>query len=198
MEMPRVRAENYDAKVRGIMDAAAGLFSRTGYPGAKMQDIATACGASKSMLYHYFPTKDDLLFAMLKEHLEGLISAIEAVGTASGDSQAQFVAFVRAFIHKSAQARQRNLVAMNDVKYLPKVMQAPLVILENRVVDLVVDQLGNVNPNLQEQLYRPYALLLLGKLNSVDIWYKPNGSIKAAELVERISRLFLLGFLKET
>src|SRR5438874_2583900 len=63
--MPRVRADDYDIKTQAILDSAAALFAKVGYPNAKMQDIAKACGATKSMLYHYFPTKDDLLFAML-------------------------------------------------------------------------------------------------------------------------------------
>ena len=75
--MPRERANNYALKTKAILDAAAVLFARTGYPEAKMQDIAKACSASKSMLYHYFFTKDDMLFAMLKEHLEDTILSLE-------------------------------------------------------------------------------------------------------------------------
>jgi AcrR family transcriptional regulator len=75
--MPRVRSDDYDAKTHAILDSAAALFAKVGYPSAKMQDIAKACGASKSMLYHYFPTKDDLLYAMLEEHLQRVIVALE-------------------------------------------------------------------------------------------------------------------------
>jgi AcrR family transcriptional regulator len=75
--MPRVRSDDYDAKTHAILDSAAVLFAKVGYPSAKMQDIAKACGASKSMLYHYFPTKDDLLYAMLEEHLQRVIVALE-------------------------------------------------------------------------------------------------------------------------
>ena len=75
--MPRVRSDDYDTKSQAIMDCAAVLFAKQGYPSAKMQDVAKACGATKSMLYHYFPTKDDLLFAMLNEHLERVLHGIE-------------------------------------------------------------------------------------------------------------------------
>jgi AcrR family transcriptional regulator len=49
-----------------------------------MQDIAKACGATKSMLYHYFPTKDDLLFAMLMEHLERVVQSVEEAIAGTG------------------------------------------------------------------------------------------------------------------
>ena len=62
--MPRVRSDDYDAKSLSIMDSAAALFAKVGYPNAKMQDIAQACGATKSMLYHYFPTKAEFFGAI--------------------------------------------------------------------------------------------------------------------------------------
>ena len=75
--MSRVRADDYDTKYQSILDSAAALFADVGYPSAKMQNIAKACDASKSMLYHYFPTKDDLLLALLSEHLERLLAEIK-------------------------------------------------------------------------------------------------------------------------
>jgi len=195
--MPRVRADDYDAKAQSIMDSAAALFAKTGYPGAKMQDIAKACGATKSMLYHYFPSKDDLLFAMLEEHLERVIAGIEQVLAEGGSPRARFAAFVLVYTQKSAQARRRHVTAMNDVKYLPRSMQTPLLELERKATNLVADLLRELNPGLPDEAYKPYTMLLLGMLNWTDLWYRPTGTIKPQDLCERISRLFLRGFLAE-
>lgn len=195
--MPRVRADDYDAKSHSILDSAAALFARVGYPNAKMQDIALACGASKSMLYHYFPAKDDLLYAMLEEHLEKTIAGIEEVMAGSASRSDRFAAFVEVYAQKSAQARRRHVSAMNDVKFLPKSMQAPLRDLERKVTDLAADLLRTQNPGLPAGVYKPYAMLLIGMLNWTDTWYRPNGRIRPQELSERIARLFLRGFLAE-
>ena len=193
--MPRVRAQNYDVKAQAILGSAASLFAKVGYPNAKMQDIAKACGASKSMLYHYFPTKDDLLFAMLEEHLEQVIAAIEDVTTGAGSHRERFAAFIHVYAQKSVQSRRRHVSAMNDVKFLPRPMQAPLRKLEKKVTDLVAGLLRALDPQLDDSLYKPYAMLLIGMLNWTDTWYKPAGLVKPQELCERISRLFLDGFL---
>ena len=195
--MPRVRADDYDAKTQTILDSAAGLFAKVGYPNAKMQDIAQACGASKSMLYHYFPTKDDLLFAMLEEHLEKLIGGLEEAFAQTGSPQERLAAFVQVYAQKSSHSRRRHVIAMNDVKFLPKSLQTPLLALETRVTDLAAQVLQQVNPRLQPDAYKPYAMLLIGMLNWTDYWYKPGGTMKPAELCERISRLYLQGFLDE-
>lgn len=195
--MTRVRADDYEDKSRTILDTAASLFARTGYPNAKMQDIAKACGASKSMLYHYYPTKDDLLFAMLKEYLEQVIEAIREVREQSGDPEKRFQAFVQVYVQRSAHARRRHVVAMNDVKYLPKRRQAPLLELEGTVVQLACEFLKELNPGLEESLYKPYTMMLIGMLNWTETWFRPNGPMKAPELCDRMTRLFLFGFLAE-
>lgn len=195
--MPRVRAGDYDAKAQAILDSAAALFAKVGYPSAKMQDIAKACGATKSMLYHYFPTKDELLFAMLQEHLEKVIAGIEELGRQGGSAEGQFSALVVFYVQKSAQSRRRHTIAQNDVKYLPKAMQAPLFALEKRVCNLIAGQLRLLKPGLPGSTYKPYAMLLIGMLNGTDVWFKASGEIKMPELCERISRLFLRGFVGE-
>jgi AcrR family transcriptional regulator len=195
--MPRVRADDYDTKTQNILDSAAALFAKVGYPNAKMQDIAKACGASKSMLYHYFPAKDDLLFAMLQEHLEQVIAGLEEVATMAGSKRQRFGAFVEVYAQKSAQSRRRHVTAMNDLKFLPKAQQKPLRELEKKVTDLVADMLRDQNPGLSGTSYKPYAMLLIGMLNWTDTWYQPNGPIKPHELSDMMSRLFLRGFLAE-
>lgn len=195
--MPRIRADDYDAKSQAILDSAAALFAKVGYPNAKMQDIAKACDASKSMLYHYFATKDDLLFAMLREHLVKVIAGIEEVIAQAAPNNQRFTAFVEVYAQKSALSRRRHVTAMNDVKFLPKALQKPLRDLETRVTDLVADILREQNPGLDATTYKPSAMLLIGMLNWTDTWYRPSGPVKPQELSNLIARLFLRGFLAE-
>lgn len=196
--MPRLRAGDYDAKAQAILDSAAVLFAKVGYPSAKMQDIAQACGATKSMLYHYFPTKDELLFAMLQDHLEKVIAGVEEARTMPGSAEDRFNALVVFYVKKSAQSRRRHTIAQNDVKYLPKAMQVPLITLQRRLCDLIAEQINPLNPGLPAASYKPYAMLLIGMLNGTDVWFKPGGQMKMPELCERISRLFLRGFASES
>jgi AcrR family transcriptional regulator len=195
--MPRVRADDYEAKSQAIMDCAASLFAKVGYPSAKMQDVAEACGATKSMLYHYYPTKDDLLFAMLKEHLERVIAGLDEAVSAADTPRERLMALVQAYTQKSAQSRRRHVIAMNDVKYLPKAKQAPLIDLQRQLSDSVAALLRELNPGLPDHIYKPYTMMLIGMLNWTDFWYRPGGAMKPQELCDRMSRLFLKGFLAE-
>jgi AcrR family transcriptional regulator len=51
-----------------IIDEATRAFSRDGFHGATFAEIADATGIAKSMLLHYFPTKEVLLEAVLTHH----------------------------------------------------------------------------------------------------------------------------------
>lgn len=195
--MPRVRSDDYETKSQAIMDCAAALFAKEGYPAAKMQDVAKACGATKSMLYHYFPTKDDLLFAMLSEHLQRLIQGIEESLASTDQPRERLRRLVEVYTQKSNQSRRRHMVAMNDVKFLPRARQQPLIDLQRQLTHLVSQLLQQINPGLPEAVYKPYAMMLIGMLNWSDFWYKPSGPVKPAELCDRMTRLFLTGFLAE-
>lgn len=195
--MPRVRSDDYDAKSQAIMDCAAALFAKEGYPSAKMQDVAKACGATKSMLYHYYPTKDDLLYAMLTEHLERVIQGLEEAVATPGTPRDRLMALVQAYTQKSTQSRRRHMVAMQDVKYLPRPKQAPLLELQRKLTELVAALLRELNPGLPDDVYKPYTMMLIGMLNWTDMWYRPGGSMKPQELCDRLCRLFLKGFAAE-
>jgi TetR/AcrR family transcriptional regulator len=70
---------------RRILDAGLRVFSRSGYDGASMDDIALELEATKGLLYHYFRSKQDLLKAILQEHpLRMGIETLER-GVAGGD-----------------------------------------------------------------------------------------------------------------
>lgn len=195
--MPRVRSDDYEAKSQAIMDCAAALFAKEGYPTAKMQDVAKACGATKSMLYHYFPTKEDLLFAMLQEHLQRLIQGLEEALAGPGTPRQRLQRMVEVYTQKSTQSRRRHMVAMNDVKFLPRAKQGPLLELQRQLTDRVAQLLRELNPGLPEDVYKPYTMMLIGMLNWADFWYKPAGAVKPQELCDRMARLFLKGFLAE-
>lgn len=59
-----------------ILDTALSLMSQRGVDGTSMRDLASAAGLNVASLYHYFPSKRDLLVSVLEQH--GFISDITA------------------------------------------------------------------------------------------------------------------------
>ncbi|HKY66340.1 MAG TPA: helix-turn-helix domain-containing protein [Acidimicrobiales bacterium] len=54
-----------------ILAAALTLVSETGAAGTSMRRLASACGLNVATIYHYFPSKADLLRALVEEQRYG-------------------------------------------------------------------------------------------------------------------------------
>ena len=71
--MARTRAEDYDEKRERIFDRAAELFARQGFARTSIAELAAHCQASKSWIYHYFPSKEAILYEILRDHMTLLL-----------------------------------------------------------------------------------------------------------------------------
>lgn len=198
--MARVRAEDWGDKRQAILDAGALLFARVGYANARMEEIARACGATKSMLYHYFPAKEDLLYEIVRDHATGMLAAMEEALAAEAAPAERLRAFVATWMRRSRAARARNAVLMYDLKFLGKRQQAVIVDLQRRMIEKLGALLAEVNPALQRggrSQGKSYALLLFGMLNWTEVWFRSGGPEGPEELAERIYRLFHAGLAAE-
>src|SRR3981189_418299 len=87
--MARTRSENYDGIHLGILTNAAALFSAQGYMRSSIADLAEACKLSRGALYHYFDSKEAILFAILDAHIREMILHVETAVAAGGPTLAQ-------------------------------------------------------------------------------------------------------------
>jgi AcrR family transcriptional regulator len=68
--MTAATGEAADPRTR-ILDAALALMSEQGSAGASMRQLATACGLNVATIYHYFPSKADILRSVMEERRYG-------------------------------------------------------------------------------------------------------------------------------
>ena len=194
--MSRVRADDYEDKRRGILDAAAVLFAQAGYANVKMMDIAKACDASKSMLYHYFPKKEDVLFEIMKAQVQSYLEATEAIIASPAAPEERLREFVGMWIRRAAEARARITVLMYEYKFLPRRQRTLVNDVSRRLIERVAELVAQVNPALElagTPHRRAYTLLLFGLLNWTEVWFRSTGPIGPGEMADMIFDLFLNG-----
>ena len=104
---PAVKATTPGADGRQrIMDAAAELFLRQGYPETSLRHIAGAAGMKAGSLYYHFDSKDDLLTSILRQGIAVMVDAFDTAAlNAATASPPQLIATrpadPRGFIHRS-------------------------------------------------------------------------------------------------
>ena len=92
--MARTRANDFEEKRHNLLLDAARVFASQGMEKASMSQIAREAGVSKSLLYHYYPSKDALIFAIIEAHLEDLNAALAEATDTSLPPRAQLKALV--------------------------------------------------------------------------------------------------------
>ena len=70
-----------------ILDAALRLFAEKGYAAATNAEIARAAGVTAAALYYYFPSKEELFRAAVREHIGRFVPTLAAL-TGNGDAAA--------------------------------------------------------------------------------------------------------------
>jgi len=80
MREPAYIRLNVDERRRRLIEAGSRLFAEHAFEEISMRQIATATGISKSLLYHYFPSKTELFKAAVQQHADDLQHLIQPDG----------------------------------------------------------------------------------------------------------------------
>lgn len=92
--MPKVTEAHIEARKQQILEAAGCCFGRQGFHKTTMQDICAEASLSPGAVYRYFPSKEEIIEAMVAERrrqgfvrieeARGLSSTIEALNALAG------------------------------------------------------------------------------------------------------------------
>jgi AcrR family transcriptional regulator len=75
-----------------IISAARQVFSRKGYDGATVGEIAETAGVSKGLIYHYFRSKGDILLATAETMMNRFEEHMEFMSTAKATASDKILA----------------------------------------------------------------------------------------------------------
>jgi len=194
--MARTRSENYDGIHLGILTNAAALFSAQGYMRSSIADLAEACKLSRGALYHYFDSKEAILFAILDAHIREMILHVETAVAAGGPTLTQFQNVIRAIVEVNAKSPQEQRVLIHDLSFLNKDEQQIIKNLERQLVDIVTDLLVRLDAEgrIVKRTKKIYTMILFGIINYTYTWYDPKGGIGPQEFANMAVELFLHGF----
>lgn len=112
--MARTAGSDGERTQAAIRRAALDLIARHGYEAMAMRRLAAEVGVQVAALYRYFPTKEDLLFSLMNEHMEALLESWEAARPASGAPVHQLAAFVRN--HIDFHVARRHSTHVNNME----------------------------------------------------------------------------------
>jgi TetR/AcrR family transcriptional regulator len=192
--MARTRATDYDDKRRAILDRSAELFAEHGYDRASMSKIAEACGVSKANLYHYYRDKEELLFDVIRFHLEELLEVVEAADNPALSPAVRLKELVAALLEAYRDADAQHNVQINGLRLLPTDRQTELKAMERELVKIFSDAVAGVAPQLKgTKLLKPVTMSLFGMINWHYLWFKNTGDVTRADYADLVAQLIVDG-----
>ena len=192
--MARTRATDYDDKRRAILDRSAELFAEHGYDRASMSRIAEACGVSKANLYHYYKDKDQLLFDVIRVHLEDLNQVVEAADQPDLPPQERVRELVGALLEAYRDADAQHSVQISSMRFLSDEQQTALKNMERDLVRVFSSAVLGIAPQLKDTvMLKPVTMSLFGMVNWHYLWFRNNGAFSRADYADLVTKLIVDG-----
>src|SRR6266566_4498948 len=181
-----------------ILRTSARLFQQQGYDGTSMNDVAAALKLSKGGLYHHFQSKDEILFNLMDHAMditeERVINPVKAVA----DPEERLRTLIRLHIGVVLSERDREITVMLHENHplspaLRKRINARkkdyIHFVENLIAEVQAKVQSKVQAKVQEDAQsargskgtvtpRAAAFALLGMINWIYQWYRPEGSLQ--------------------
>lgn len=196
--MARTRAKDYDDKRDAMLHQAAVVFSRDGYDRASMAQLAAECGVSKALLYHYYASKEALLFAIVESHLSDLVDAVNQADDERLAPADRLEALVAALLDAYRDADAEHRVQIEGLRLLPEAEQEELKALERKLVRTFAGAIRDVDPDAFEGtvLLKPVTMSLFGMLNWFYMWHREDGPLDR-QAYARLATALLVGGVRE-
>jgi len=192
--MARPKAADYDQHRARIIERAVEAFARTGFPGTSMATLADDCGASKAALYHYFPSKDALLFEALDRYTQRLLALVEAEQSRGLPPAEELAAVVGALMREYRNAHAYHAALLNDVKFLEEGERLRIRAQERSVVDAIAASLQRAYPAALDAGNRTVVTMaLLGMINFTFAWLRPDGPVSHEQFARLVIDLWSNG-----
>ncbi|UZD91559.1 TetR/AcrR family transcriptional regulator [Cognatishimia activa] len=166
-----------------ILDAALRMFSRHGYAAVSMRKIAKEVGVQVGALYNYTPDKQSLLFGLMRDHMENLVSAW-ATEEKPGSPLERLEQFARFHIRYHHVRRDEVFIAYMELRNLSPenfvVIEELRRAYENELQKILAD--GVAAGEFQVPDTKIAAMALIAMLTGVNTWFRETGRLSLEEV----------------
>ncbi len=184
-------------KEEDICQKAAQLFSSKGYINTSLRDIADAVGMSKGGIFHYFSTKEEILFLILSRYMDRTLKSLKEKLATNKSPQMKIREFVHHHLaHFRDNYYESRLILREKENLCPEYLKM-INSNEDEYMRIVINAIKEISDGSHEakRKTKVAAYTLMGMCNWPYVWYKPSGAVSAEELADTISQIFLGEFL---
>lgn len=194
--MARTIAKDHNEKRDQILKSAAKVFADQGFDRASMTVLARECGISKANIYHYYDSKDAILYDILDHYLSDLRDSILGVSLDGLDANERLCATIHAVLGAYQGADHEHKVQMNAMSALPEDQQRQMRGYQRDMINFMGDRLRDAAPEVFDkdaEKLRGATMSVFGMLNWYFMWNSGAGTKARNDYAKLVCDLTLKG-----
>ncbi|MFN0096361.1 MAG: TetR/AcrR family transcriptional regulator [Dehalococcoidia bacterium] len=189
-----------DTRIEAILTTAERMFFEKGFRGISVRDLAAEVGFKMSSLYHYFDSKEAILYQIIRRHLDDLLelTELDRLGfAADAPSEDKLRALVSRSIGHLLRSRMAAQVAASQTRELDGERAGDITksVAEFEGRFLVVIREGVERGEFDAHDSKIASFVILGALIRITEWYKPEGRLSADEIADTYTDMLVRGLL---
>ncbi|MGG0656667.1 TetR/AcrR family transcriptional regulator [Rummeliibacillus pycnus] len=184
-------------KKEEIILSAVKIVNEKGYQGATMEEIAAELLMTKGSLYYYFKNKEDLIFQCHVLVLDQGIKELEVIFNREISNEQKLKLMIASHIRFAIEKKETFNMIIKPEKTFHSEQLNPILQKRNEYsswFDQVIEEGVKVGEFKIKEL-KIVRMILLGAMNWIQQWYKPNGEKKIEE-VQEIYEEYLMKVVK--
>lgn len=176
------------------------LFAERGFASTSLQDIADAMGTSRSKLYYYFATKDEILERLVHEITQGGAERVASLASSDQSATERLRSIVASMALRRAEEPERFRVLDRCEGELPDGLAETHQSAKRQVLtslsQVIADGMysGEFHPGDE----RVAALAIIGMCNWVAWWYHPSARANRDDVVGQITEMAMAAAVRAT
>jgi len=176
------------------------LFAAQGVEGTSVQEIVAAAGVTKGAMYHYFASKDDLLYEIYHRLLGRQTERLDAIADGPGTAAERVRAAAADVVESTLDSIDEAIVSFRSVHMLPNPQRAQVRAERRRYHErfrALVEE-GQRDGAFRKDVPADLAVhFFFGSVNQLGTWYHREGGLTRQQIAGHYADLFLASLRPE-
>jgi AcrR family transcriptional regulator len=184
----------FDRRLGKILVHATEVFYEKGYEGASMRDLARSSGMSLSGLYHYFESKEKLLYLIQKHTFSTIVERLRERLDEVFDPEQRIRVFILNHLEYFLANQKAMKVLSHEAEVLKNGFGAGIAAIKREYYRICVGLLDDFKVTKRLEFSSRMAVLsLFGMMNWIYTWYNPRVDADVDGLSREMGDIFLHG-----
>ena len=184
----------FESQLNKILSHATDVFCDKGYEGASMRDLSRASGMSLAGLYHYFGSKERLLYLIQKNTFSTIVDELKERLDGVMDPEQRIHIFIQNHLEYFVTNQSGLKVLAHEDEALKNGFNSEIASIKREYYRICLRLMEDLKRERNLDFNSRTAVMsLFGMINWIYTWYNPRQDGTANDLAQQMSAMVLSG-----